>query len=285
MQARLQKPSVYIGISPTKKSLRIGELRTFLYIYAFSRHNSIPVYIRIDDTNPNSQNNNFTHDILKEMVQMGFDFSTEELSYWNNDLLYQSKNINIYKYFLDKLNKIGVLSELDELVSLNITKAISLIDSKKNISGKDILRRSIKFDMRNTGYEFIPLYIKKEDRFLFHLPCVVDEYLMNTFISIRGEDKLCLMLIHDILRALLQFPIINYLHLPLLLMPDSNKRIRGEKYSWTNLRNDFTSEKILSYLLKSGYRYIKNECDTLKIFTEKFDVNNIKKQSTRLTLN
>ncbi len=277
------KPSVYIGISPSKQSLRIGEFRTHMYTYAYARHNNIPVYIKCDDTNPDSRVRSNFKKIIDEINRLGLKFSASELSYWENSIIYQSKNTELYKKFLLILEKMGVTSELNGLISLDFQKSINLIAN--NIQGGDILRRSTKFDLYNTGYKYIPLYLLSEDRFLFHLPCVVDEHIMGTTVSIRGEDKISLMPIHDVLRALLNFTKIQYLHLPLLLMPDSNKRVKGEQYSLKILLKKYPQNKLISYLLKSGYRLEGKNLIDLDQFISKFNITKIKKISSRFNDN
>lgn len=272
-----------MGISPSKQSLRIGELRTFLYIYAYARSHTIPVYIKCDDTNPDCTKSNLKI-LINEMRQIGLNFSHDELLYWKNSIIYQSENVEIYKKFLKLLEDMDVLSELNGLVSLDFKKSTHLI-LDKNIQGGDILRRSTKFNFEKTGYTYVPLYSSTNDRFFFHLPCVVDEYLMNTSISIRGEDKISLMPIHDVLRALLGFPKIKYLHTPLLLMPSSNKRIKGETYSLSTLLEKFPKNRLVSYILRSGYRVEYDRLVDIETFCRNFDATKIKKQSSRFDIN
>lgn len=280
MYSKLEKPSVYIGISPKKQSLRIGEFRTFLYIYAYARHFKLPVYIRCDDTSPESRNEKNLWIMFNEMKEFGLIFFDIELHYWNNSILYQSKNTQLYKEYLSILEKKGLLSELNGLVSLDFNKAVSIINDDIKF-GKDILRRSTSFNLKKSGYSYIPIYSKTGDRFLFHLPCVVDEYLMNTEIAIRGEYQISLMPIHNILRYLLGLPQISYLHTPLLLLPESNKRINSEEYSLKEFQKKYPTQKIISYLLKSGYRKDYRGPLSLGDFIQDFNIEKIKKVSNR----
>jgi len=280
MYSKLEKPSVYIGISPKKQSLRIGEFRTFLYIYACARHFHMPVYIRCDDTNPESRNEQNLWIIVNEMKRFGLTFFDTELHYWNDSILYQSKNTKLYREYLSVLEKKGLLSELDGLVSLDFNKAINTISDNINF-GKDILRRSTSFDLKKSGYSYIPIYSKTEDKFLFHLPCVVDEYLMNVKIAIRGEYQISLMPIHNVLRYLLGFSQIDYLHTPLLLLPESNKRINSEEYSLKEFLKKYPTQEIVSYLLKSGYRKDYKGLLALDDFARDFEIEQIKKVSNR----
>ena len=285
MYLRLKQKSVYIGISPTKNSLHLGELRTFIYIYVFARKNNLPVYIRVDDTNPNSKDSSCLESILKELKKVGIIFSNNELIYWEGNFLFQSRQTDVYKFYLEKLSNLGVLSEINGLISVEINKVTKILEEKHIEFGKDLIRHKTKFNLNEAGYHYIPLYIADENRFLFHLPCIVDEYLMNTKISIRGEDKMPLMPTHDALRFLLDFPMIEYLHLPLLLMSDSTKRLRGSQYSLEGMLQKFNQEKIISYLIKSGYNGNYKNQITISEFIKDFDITRIKKQSNHINLN
>ena len=276
---RLKNKSVYIGLSPSKHSLRLGELRTFIYIYSYARKNNLPVYLRIDDTNPDSKDETCIESILREFNEIGIILSRDELTYWQGDLLFQSKQNDTYKYFFKKLADLNVLSENNGLISVDINKVVNIFEERFIEISKDLIRRKTKFNIRETGYHYIPIYIINEDRFLFHLPCVIDEYLLNTTTSIRGEDKMPLIPIHDILRFLLGFPIIEYLHLPLLLMPDSNKRLKGNDFSLENTIKSIDKDKLINYLIKSGYNDHTKKQLTISDFIQMFDFKKIKKQS------
>jgi len=284
MHNRLKKKSVYIGLSLSKSSLRLGEFRTFLYTYILGRKNDFAVYIRIDDTNPENHNISYKNQIIAELERFGIIFSNEELTYWHGDLLLQSQQKDIYIHYLDKLRKIDVLSERNDLVSVDIQKVVKKFSHSIPISA-DILRRKTKFDIDKCGYTHIPLYVINEDRFLFHLPCVVDEYYMNTSLAIRGEDKMPLMPIHDMLRNLLGFPLIEYLHLPLLLMPESTKRLTGAEYSLEALLKNHDQQDICAYTIKSGYNLPTTKDINMDEFLKIFDINKIKKQSSHFNVN
>jgi glutamyl-tRNA synthetase len=271
------KNKTYLGISPFKESMGIGPMRTFLYIYSFARKYDMSAYIKCDDTNFNSRNNNFLLKQLSVLNDFGVKLTKEELNYFESSIIYQSKNDKIYLNYLNKLIKNGMTSEKDGLVSLDI-KAFINKSGIRTLKINDLLKNNIYFNIENSGYSFIPLYSKTDKHFLFHIPCVVDEYLMDISISIRGEDKISIAPIHDMLRILFDIPPIQYLHLPLLLDFSTKKRLRGGDYLVDKFVSKYPKEVILSYLLSSGYNKVEKFWN-IDNFIDKFDYHLIKKSS------
>ncbi len=283
---QLKDKSVYIGLSLSNPSLRLGEFRTFLFTYIIGRKNNYKVYIRIDDTNLTRHNILYKESILHELEKFRVILSQGELTYWDDGLLIQSQLKDIYMYYLNRLYDMGVLSEMKGVVSIDIKKSVQVFGRRLQ-SSHDILRRKTRFDLEKSGYQYIPLYVPEQHRFLFHLPCVVDEYFMNTAIAIRGENLLPVMPIHDMLRSLLKFPLIPYIHMPMLLMPNSSKRLTGEEYSLEKLMQKYDMETILTYAIMSAYNTHTDKggkFTSLDEFIDNFDINKIKKQSTHCKL-
>ena len=271
------KQGTYIGISP-HSSLHIGSVRTFLYVYSFARKNHMPVYLRCDDTNKDrGESSNLEH-LIHQLEDFGVEFDYNELHYWNSSIIYQSRNTDIYKQFLSKLVEMDVTSELGGLISLDITKVLGLLGNIR-ISMADLIKHSTTFNLSACGYKFIPLFSLTKDRFLFHIPCIVDEDLMGISVSIRGEDKIPLVCIHDTLRILLGLRPVQYLHLPILLDRITQKRLRGEQYFIDKILTRFDKNSVLNYLLKSGYRTEKLSFKNLHEFMRDFDHKLIKKSS------
>ena len=268
----------YIGISPFDEAPRIGALRTFLYIYVYARKYNIPVYIKSDDTNPNGRDNDNFNNQISILNGLGATFTETELHYFQNSIIHQSKNNEIYEIYLNKLIEAKVTSEKDGLISLDV----QLLANKLNVEIlkiNDLLKNRIFFNFQNSGYTFIPLYSLSNSRFFFHIPCVVDEELMGVSVSIRGEDKISVAPIHDLLRVFFEMHEIEYLHLPLLLNPDTGKRIKGPQYSILEFLSIYPKEVIISYLLESGCNINNKHFWDLDSFINIFDFSMLKKQS------
>mgnify|MGYP001562628954 CR=1 FL=1 len=78
---------------------------------------------------------------------------------------------------------------------------------------------------------------------------------------------------------------IEYLHLPLLLMPESTKRLRGAEYSLESLLKNHNQKDICAYTIKSGYNLPVTKDINIDEFLKIFDVTKIKKQSSHFNIN
>jgi len=271
------RKGTYMGITP-HDSLHIGSMRTFLYTYSFARKEGIPVYIRCDDTNPVNRNHTNINVLLSELQEFGVLFNYDELHYWNSSIIYQSQNTDIYHKYLLTLINLELTSEKQGLISLDISKVLRVIgDAYMHMD--DLIKKTTHFNLSKSGYEYIPLFSVSENRFLFHIPCVIDEYLMGISVSIRGEDKISLVPIHDLLRRLLSLSPVRYLHLPILLDKITNKRLRGKEYSIGNFLKIYDKNVLLDYILKSGYRDTGSKFYSINEFIDNFDYRLIKKSS------
>jgi glutamyl/glutaminyl-tRNA synthetase len=243
----------------------------------YARKYNLNFYIKCDNTNPESRNNDYFERHISTLNDFGINLEENEKKYYKGGIIYQSEMSKKYLYYLDILIDMGVTSEKDGLISLDFNSLIESLDIS-SIKIKDILKHKINFNLNNSGYRYIPLYSKEQKRFLFHIPCVVDEYLMNISVSVRGEDKISVSPIQDTLRKVLGFNEIEYLHLPLLLDGNNNKRLKGEEYTVSKIVSKYGEEVVLLYLLQSAYnKPIKS--NNLQDFIKEFDYRFIKKKS------
>ncbi len=269
----------FIGISPFYATPSLGPLRTELYIYALARRYGGNVYLKCDDTNPKGQNleHFYSHiDILKEC---GCFFLKDETTYFRNGVIFQSRNKELYHDYLSKLVADGLTSEKNGLVSLDVQTLAKHVGISE-LTVNDILKGKILFNIPKSGYSFIPLYSIDSDRFFFHLTTVVDEEIMDINLLMRGEDKISVAPIHDLMRHYFHINIPNYLHLPLLMDASTGKRLRGPEYFLENMLNNFSMQTIVAYAIQSGYLFNKREAVVdLQEFIRVFDYRKIKKKS------
>lgn len=265
-------------MSPFNNSIRMGALRTILYTYILVRSNGGIVYIKCDDTNPNSRNKNYFKKQLEDLSSCGLRFLENELINPSGYSICQSENDLIYHTYLKKLENKGLLSEKEGLISLDVKALIRLLSSEKLII-TDILRGKIVFESSSLGYEFIPLFLKEEKRFLFHIPAIVDDHLYDVTLLVRGEDKISVAPIHELLKTFFDIKHAPYLHLPLILDPKTKKRLKGEVFSLENVLKNFSVDVIVSYLLQSGYRDSKMKYISIVDFIKDFELSKLKKKS------
>ena len=269
----------FLGISPFHPTPSLGPLRTELYIYVFARKYSGDVYLKSDDTNPRGQSEEYFQSHIDILKECGCSFLDKEQTYFNGDIIFQSKNKEIYREYFSKLEKDQLVSEKNRLVSLDI-QALGKHVGVSDLVVNDILKGEINFNVAKSGYSYIPLYSVDSDRFFFHLTTVVDEEIMGINLLMRGEDKISVAPIHDLIRTYFQMKIPDYLHLPLLMDASTGKRQRGEEYLLERMLKDFPLQVLVVYALQSGYLLSKGEkFSDLQSFIDIFDYKKIKKKS------
>lgn len=270
---------IFLGISPFHPTPSLGPLRTELYIYAFARKYNGDVYLKCDDTNPKGQSEEYFQSHLEVLEECGCSFLKEEQSYFNGDIIFQSKNREVYQEYLSRLEDDNLVSEKEGLISLDI-QALSKFVGVSDFVVNDILKGKINFNIAKSGYSFIPLYSTDTNRFFFHLTTVVDEEMMGINLLMRGEDKISVAPIHDLIRTYFEMRIPDYLHLPLLMDATTGKRQRGTKYMLENLLKKHSLQTLVVYALQSGYLSNKEEkFSDLQGFIDVFNYKKIKKKS------
>lgn len=269
----------FIGISPFHSTPSLGPLRTELYIYAFARKYGGDVYLKNDDTNPKGQSEEYFRSHLNLLEKCGCSFFDQEKTYFSEDIIFQSKNKEIYRKYFSKLIADRLTSEKNGLVSLDV-QALGKYVGASDLVVNDILKGKINFNIAQSGYSYIPLYSIDSDRFFFHLTTVVDEEMMGINLLMRGEDKISVAPIHDLIRTYFQMKIPDYLHLPLLMDATTGKRLRGSEYLIENMLKDFPLQVLVVYTLQSGYLSSKAEkFFNLQSFIDILDYKKIKKRS------
>ena len=92
--------SVITRFAPSPTGLlHIGGARTALYNYLYAKKNNGIFKLRIEDTDKERSKSSFCEDILKSMQWLGIN--------WDNQIIYQSKNISYHVSLAQKLLKEG----------------------------------------------------------------------------------------------------------------------------------------------------------------------------------
>ncbi|KPJ54625.1 hypothetical protein AMJ47_03970 [Parcubacteria bacterium DG_72] len=226
--------------------LHIGSARTCLFNYLFSKQQKGKFILRIEDTDKQRSKKEFEQDIIDNLKWLGLEWDEEYR---------QSKRTNIYEKYIKKLldekkayycfctkeeleamrqeqmsrgeapkynGKCRKLSKKEIENNLKQKKSYIIrfkIDSRK-IKFKDLVRQEVKFDTSLIG----DIAIAKDEKTpLYNFAVVVDDYDMKISHVIRGEDLLPNTPKQIILQQALDFPEVEYAHLPLILGPDKSK--------------------------------------------------------------
>ena len=223
--------------SPTG-ALHIGGVRTALYAYIVAKKNKGTFSLRIEDTDRTRFIEGATEDIIKTLNWLGLEFE--------NDVIFQSKRLDIYQEYVQKLVKSKLAYEADGAIYFKTIKVgkTSIID----LVGK----RTIEFDNATQG-DFV---ILKSDGYpTYHLAHVVDDHLMETNPVIRGAEWISSIPKHVMLFKALDWSLPEYAHLPIILGSDKSKlsKRHGAKPASEFLRDGFLPEAILNYMALLGW--------------------------------
>jgi glutamyl-tRNA synthetase len=247
--------------SPTGP-FHIGNVRTALFNFLFSRQNRGKFILRIEDTDKLRSEKKYEEEILNGLKWLGLNW---------DELYRQSERIAVYRKYLQKL--------LDGNKAYLDGEAIRFRNLNKKVKFNDLIRGEIEFDTTELGDFVIAKNIEEP---LYHLAVVIDDFEMGVTHVIRGEDHVSntprQILIQEAIRA----PRPIYAHLPLILAPDRSKlskRSHGEAVSAGYYREaGYLPEAVINFLALLGWNSgTDEEIFSLDELIKKFDIKKVQK--------
>lgn len=233
--------SVYIGRfapSPTGH-LHIGSLLAALASYTDAKAHGGQWLVRIEDLDPPREIAGAADNILRTLEAFGFE--------WDNQVMYQSQRHDLYQEALEILKKQNLIypcfcsrkkwqqnakqgidgwiynghcSYTQQTIS-NKTPAWRLRVNNQAIGFQD---RIIGFYSQNLAKEIGDFVLLRADGFwAYQLAVVVDDAEQGITHIVRGQDLLVSTPRQIFLQQCLNFPQIQYAHLPLLTNADGQK--------------------------------------------------------------
>ncbi len=245
---KFQKPGeVRTRFAPSPTGyLHIGSVRTALFNYLFAKKNKGVFVLRIEDTDIERSTPEYEKDIIESLKWLGIEW---------DEFYRQSERTNIYRKYLEKLldenkayycfcseeeieaqrqyqlsigepprysGKCANLSptEVQRLLSQGKKSVIRFRVPAKKIVFTDLIRGEIEFDTSLIGDIVIAKDIKTP---LYNFACVVDDFEMKVSHVIRGEEHISNTPKQILLQEALNFPLPQYVHLPIILASDRTK--------------------------------------------------------------
>ena len=236
---------VRIAPSPTWP-MHIWTARAALFNWLFAKKNNWKFLIRIEDTDKERSKKEYTDEILAWLKWLWLDYDEE--------IVYQSKNINEHKKAIDYLLKTGKAyyawetpEELEKLRQEAFNQKKSFVFRKPNYTKEqieqfkkewrkpvirfqvpenkkivfnDLVKWEISFDT-NQIWDFV--IAKSDGSPIFYLANVVDDNLMGITHVIRWEDHIPNTPKQILLYEALWYNLPKFGHLPLLLNPNKSK--------------------------------------------------------------
>lgn len=240
--------------SPTG-NLHIGNIRTLLFNYLFTRHNDGKIVMRFEDTDTERSKKEYEDVALQTLAELGLDF--DEGPYR------QSERTERYVEVLEKLiadDKAYVAEESEGTVGEHV---IRFRNPNTKVTFADSVRGDITIDTTDFGDFIIARSLRKP---LYHLSVIVDDIDMNVTHVIRGEDHITSTPRQILLIEAVGGTVPHYAHLPLIIGPDKKKL--GKRHGATSF-NEFKElgilpEALFNYLALLGW----NPGDEREIFSK-----------------
>lgn len=303
------KPRVRIAPSPTGL-LHIGTARVALFNYVFAKKHGGDFVLRIEDTDLERSEKQFTQDILDGLHWLGLTWDEGPDRGGPYGPYEQSARTSLYRTALQKLAKTGMMYECfctpDELEHERITQAKNKQAPKysgrcahlteaerdekrgegrasilrfrtpaKKIELQDIVRGKVTFDSALLGDFSIARDMETP---LYNFAVVVDDETMKITHVIRGEDHLSNTPKQMLLIEVLGYSLPQYAHLPLILDAERRKLSkRRNKVAMNDYRDEgYLPEAMVNFMAFLGWNpKTEREIFSLPELVNEFDLSNV----------
>jgi glutamyl-tRNA synthetase len=299
------KKDVRVRFAPSPTGpFSIGNARTALFNWLYTRHHEGKFLVRIEDTDKKRSKKEYEKEMFKSLEWLGLN--------WDEEPVYQSQRTDVYRKYLEKLIEEGNAfycfcseEELEADRQAKISQGLPPTYSGRcrNLGKDEVKKRlergdkwTIRFKMPDSEIEFNDLVrgrvsfkgsligdfviAKDFDSPLYNFVVVIDDNEMNITHVIRGEDHISNTPKQIAIMQSLGFTPPKYIHLPLILGPG------GEKLSKRHLGKSFLEfgtegylpEAMANFLLLMGWHPEEDrEVVTMEEAIKEFDVKKIQK--------
>ncbi len=237
--------------------LHVGGARTALYNWLFARHHGGRFLLRIEDTDVKRSTPEMTENILKSLQWLGL--------VWDEELVFQSQRLDVYREVADKLVKDGLAYYCytpeggdecveiapDEIGDRKVAIKFRVPKSEK-IEFNDLIRGHILFE----GKDIKDFVIMKSDGYpTYQLAVVVDDHEMGITHVIRGEDHIPNTPKQILIYKAMGWEIPEFAHLPMILGPDKKKlsKRHGAVSVLEYKKQGYLSEALFNFLALLGW--------------------------------
>ncbi len=281
--------------------LHIGGARTALFNWLYARKFGGEYVLRIEDTDKERSNSEFTEDILSSLSWLNINSNIEPV--------YQSKRTDIYQKAIQKLldeghayhcycskQRLDVLRDNQsknkqkprydgacrDLSKLPNSSSKPVVRLKNPLTGKVLLRDQVRGEVSVENSELDDLILARSDGSpTYHLTVVVDDMDMNITHVIRGDDHLNnTFRQHNIFLALNKTPPI-YAHIPLIHGPDGKRLSKRHGAVSVNQykQEGYLPNGLLNYLVRLGWSHGDQEIFSIEEMVKEFDLGSIQQSA------
>jgi len=221
--------------SPTG-SLHIGSARTALFNWLYAGAQSGKLILRVEDTDKKRSSDLHLKEILSDLGWLGLD--------WDEGPYFQSKRLDLYISYVDRLLKKGLAYKDGEAVIFKVPP--------ERIKINDIIHGEIEVDNALIG-ELVLL--KSDGSPTYNFACVIDDIDMKISHVIRGDDHISNTNKQIALYSALGARPPKFAHIPLILGPDKaplSKRFGAVSISEYRQKG-YLAEAMVNYLALLGW--------------------------------
>ena len=248
--------------------LHIGGVRTALYAWLFARNQGGKFLLRIEDTDIERSSEESKLSILEGMKWLGLEHDEE--------IIHQSERFEVYKDRADELISAGKAYESEGAIRFKSDRSSNVIISD-HVFG-DVEVNADEMDdfiiMRSNG---APTY---------HFAVVIDDFESGITHVMRGDDHLKNTARHIQLMKAFDYPIPDFVHLPMILGPDGSRL--SKRHGAMNVlhykEEGFSSEALLNYLVRLGWSKGDQEIFSIQEMIDGFDLVGINKASAKFDI-
>ena len=282
--------------SPTG-TLHIGGVRTALFNYVYAKQNDGLFLVRIEDTDRERSTKEFEKNILDNLSSIGLDPDQKPIN--------QSERNDIYIKAAEKIIKTGNAywcdcsqESLDEMRKEQTaagkkpmydgrSRNLGLERSDQTVlrlatpdDGEIVVKDLIRGDITFKNSELDDLILLRSDGTpTYHLCNVVDDFEQNVTTVIRGEDHISNTPRQIHIQNALDYPELEYAHLPLVLGTD--KKRLSKRHAATNLEEyreeGYIDSAIINTLARLGWSKGDEEVFYLDDLIKNFNIEEVQK--------
>jgi glutamyl-tRNA synthetase len=292
----LKKVVTRFAPSPTG-TLHIGGLRTALFNYVYAKKYKGLFLIRIEDTDKARSTKEFEKNILESLKSIGLSPDKDPINQSLRGDIYKAAAQKIVDsdqaYYCDcsieRLDKmraeqqsLGQKPQYDgKCRNLNLKKSDNtVLRLKTPLDGEVVVKDYVRGDIVFNNSELDDLIILRSDGTpTYHLCNVVDDYEQGVTTVIRGEDHISNTPRQIHIQNALEYPNLEYAHLPLVLGPD--KKRLSKRHAATSLEEykleGYLDSAILNTLARLGWSRGDKEVFYMEDLIRDFKITEIQK--------
>ncbi len=290
--------SVRLRFAPSPTGvLHVGGVRTAIYNYLYARKKGGKFLLRIEDTDPERSKEEWINVILDGLKWLGLE--------WDEEIVFQSKRMNIYRGYAEKLLKEGKAyycfcteeeleeerrilklqkkpikysrrclkrskEEIEKLIKEGKPKTIRFRVPEGEIKFNDIIHGEITF--KNQEIEDF-IILRSDGTPTYNFACAIDDHDMGITHVIRGDDHISNTPKQILIYKAFGWSIPEFAHLPMILGPDRKKL--SKRHGATSVlefrEEGFLPEALFNFLALLGWspgddREIISKEEMIKVF-------------------